>query len=145
MLDKKEKVQYIIYEFKQMFKEKSYCELYSLTNDELFLYRLCVGTTKEERHLKSFAKVYYQFRNVIINTRNDLVSLKNSEEYKKKKLLNKIRFNKDVKKYQKLCNKVCEFEQLFFNLMGFSLLKVENERWVEEQKIKEQNAVRYLN
>ena len=145
MLEKKEKVQYIIYEFQRMFKDKSDCELYSLTKDELFLYRLCVETTKEKRHLKCFAKVYYQFRSVIINTRNDLIALKQSEEYKKKKFFAKIRFNMQLKKYYQLCDNVCEFEQIFYEMMGFSILKVENERWLEEKKMQEQNAVRYLN
>lgn len=145
MLEKKEKVQYIIYEFKQLFKEKSDCELYSLTKDELFLYRLCVGTIKEERHLKCFAKVYFQFRNFIINTRNDLVSFEQSEEYKKEKFLNKIRLKKELRKYQKLCDNVCGFEELFFELMGFSIAKVENERFREELKLKKQSEVIYLN
>ena len=145
MMTKKDKAKYIFEEFKFRFNEKSDCELYLLAKDALRLFRVRVDTSKEERHLKNFAKEYYKFRSSIINTRNDLVEYKQSQQYKKDKFINKIRFNRELKKYYKLCDSICEFEEIFYNEMGFSILKVENERWVEEKIKEEQNVVRYLN
>ena len=145
MLEKKEKAKYIYEEFKFLFKSQTDYLLYIASKEELAMFKLFVGTVKEERHLKNFAKEYFKFRNFIIFTRNDLIDLKKSDDYKKEKFLNKIRINKEIKKYQKLCNNVCKFEELFYEEMGFSILKVENERWVEEKKQKEQSTVRYLN
>lgn len=145
MLGKKEKIKYLYEDFKKKFGEKTNGQLYECANQEFRLYRMFIDTVKEQFHLKKFAKEYFQFRNSIIFTRNDLVSFKKSEQYKQDKFINRIRFKRELKKYYKLCNSICEFEEEFYKEMGFSLLKVENERWVEEFKLKQQSTVRYLN
>ena len=145
MLEIREKVKYLYEEFKFRFEGKTNGQLYDCAKQEFRSYRIFASTAKEQRHLKAFAKEYFEFRNNIIETRNDLVEYKQSQQYKKDKFINKIRFNRELKKYYKLCDSVCEFEEMFYKEMGFSLLKVENERWLEELKLKEQSAIRYLN
>ena len=145
MLEKKERIKYLYEEFKSRFGGKTNGQLYNIARQEFSLYLMFTDTLKEKKHLTKFAKEYFQFRNCVILTRNDLVSFKQSEQYKQDKLINKIRFNRELKKYYKLCNEICKFEVMFFEEMGFSLLKIENERCFEEKKMEKQNAVRYLN
>ena len=72
-----------------------------------------------------------------IKSKNRTTQLRNSLNWRKRF------FNMDKEKKEKIKYLYEEFK-FQFKEMGFSLLKVENERFLEEQKLKDSN-IKYLN
>ncbi len=132
----KQKLNNLLNKFKNYFKKDVEMALYSQTERCFGWYIHCFKTKMEKESLQAFVKNYYILRNSIIFSRNDAILALSSTEYKEEKLVAKIRHRNKMKKLQKLCDYVCKFEQEFYDKIGFSLLKIENQRWVDEAQAK---------
>jgi len=88
----------------------------------------------DQEKLEAFVFEYFKLEKIIVDSRNELIDRVQSKEFKEEKFLNRIRIKKELKKAQKLTDKINMFEKEFFERTNISLLRVENERWAKQKQ-----------
>lgn len=95
----------------------------------------------DQEYLDEFVEEYFNMERLIVTNRNALVDLIKSDWFKGENLISKIKLKKELKYWQKLCDKVNMFEKEFYERTNISLLRVENERWAKEKKQKKEQEM----
>ena len=131
-MEKKDILRYLFQQYEKFFKNGVDNNLYENARHAFLCYIHWGGRANEKKYLQYFAKEYFKLRNAIIFSRNDAIEVLSSTEYKENGLIAKINHRNKINKLQKLCNRVCKFEQEYYDLMNISLLAVENQRWCED-------------
>ncbi len=91
--------------------------------------------------LENFVQEYFVLEKQIVDERNDLIDCVQSDEFKNKTLIDRIKIKHKLNKAQKMCDSVNEFEKEFFERTNISLLRVENERWAREKNEKKEQTI----
>lgn len=110
--------------------------MYWTVYDRFAEYVLNVGTEMEQECLEAFVKVYFNMRGIIVDHRNAMIEYRQSEDYKRENIFNKIKIRTELKYWQSLCDDINRFEEDFYTETEISLLRVENERYNKEQQKK---------
>lgn len=120
-------------EFEELFEYKVDMDLYYAAHDSLFKYVKKATSENEQEYLENFVKSYFKMEREIVGDRNALIDIITADAFKQISFINKIRYKKQLKKAQNLCDSVNEFEKDFYDKLNISLLRVENERCAREK------------
>ena len=120
-----------------MFENKVDDMLLTSISGKLSLYIIFGG----EDYLDNFVEEYFKMERIIVTNRNALIDLIKSDWFKSENLISKLKLRKELKYWQKLCDKVNIFEKEFYERTNISLLRVENERYAKEKKQEKENEL----
>ena len=109
---------------------------YAKSMGKLSMFVFATHNKNRYRYLDDFAKEYYEMKNQTITFRNNLIDKVKSQDYKKEKWFDKIVAKINLNRANKYCQLFSKFEDTFYNKLGVSLLKIENERLAKEQREK---------
>ena len=127
--------------FEELFEGVEDLDKFCLASARYSLYINKVGLDEEQEYLEDFVKVYFEMEKGIVEKRNMLIDIIQSDAFKQENFIRRIRGKKQLHKAQKMCDNATQFEKEFYETTNISLLRVENERWAKEKsEQKEQTA-----
>ena len=130
-------LRYMHHKLVKLFNEKVDDMLLTSISGKLSLYIIFGG----QDYLENFVEEYFKMERIIVTNRNALIDLIKSDWFKDENLISKLKLRKELKYWQKLCDKVNMFEKEFYERTNISLLRIENERWAKEKKQEKENEI----
>jgi len=126
-------------QFEKLFQNKIDYELFTSICGKFSLFILKVYTKDSNVFLENFVKEYFVMEKQIVDDRNNLIDYVQSENFKDETLMNKLKIKHKLNKAQNMCERVNLFEKEFYEKVGISLLRVENERCAREKAETKEN------
>ena len=127
--------------FEELFESVEDLDKFCLVSAKYSLYINKVFSDEEQEYLEDFVKSYFVMQKSIVERRNMLINIIQSDAFKQENFIRRIRAKKQLRKAQQMCDNANQFEKEFYETANISLLRVENERWAKEKaEKKEQTA-----
>ena len=114
---------------------------YAKSKGKLSMFIFATHNKNRYEYLIDFVQEYFKMKNNIECHRNNLIETFKSPRSKKVNWFNMIHIRLKITNMNRYCKLFNKFEDEFYKKLGVSLLVVENERCVREQKANKEQIV----
>ena len=95
--------------FEELFEAVEDLDKFCLASARYSLYINKVGSDEEQEYLEDFVKAYFEMEKGIVEKRNMLIDIIQSEAFKQENFIRRIRGKKQLNKAQKMCDNANQF------------------------------------